>query len=147
MKTLLGALAILAVAACHDATGPGVTLDNAEGRWNQANISNYMFTVKVNCFCGHTAPIRVTVQDDVPVQVVFADSTSVAADTTAYHEFLTIDRIFDVLRSSLQQNPATFTADYDGATGYPRSVSIDPQKTVADDELGIQITSFVTTTP
>ena len=142
MKPLLGALAMMLVAACHDSTGIGQDLGNAKARWDQSGIAKYTFTVKISCFCGTIAPIRVTVVNDVPTSVVFADSTAVAADTTQYRSYLTIDRIFTVIQGSLDQNPSKFVASYDGATGYPKTVTIDPKATVADDELGIQVMSL-----
>lgn len=143
-RALLGAAAVLVLAACHDSVSVErvQTLDDAQARWQQVGIQNYTFVVRLNCFCANTAPVRVTVANGVPTSAVFADSTNVAADTATYHSYLTVDRIFAVIRSELQQNPAQFTADYDAATGYPKAVNIDPKAMIADDEIGIQVTAL-----
>ena len=144
MNARLGALAIVLVAACHDSVGIEENLDSAQARWNQSSIKSYTFTFKLSCFCAPAnEAIRVTVANDVPTAIVFADSTNVTADTTSLRNYLTIDRIFTTIHGKLQQNPAKFDAAYDAATGYPKTVTIDPSATAADDELGIQVTSLV----
>jgi uncharacterized protein DUF6174 len=109
-KALAGALVVLLSAACHDSTGITQSLDDAEARWQQMHITNYTFTVAVQCFCNATAPVRVTVVNNVPTSVVFAKFVASYDATTGYPHSVEIDPKATVADDELALQITSFAA-------------------------------------
>jgi hypothetical protein len=115
----------------------------AQRRWTAAGLANYDFTAQRLCFCGDavTRPVTVRVRGGSFAGIAYADSGT-AADTSLFHDFLTMDRLFAFLRQELDATPDTLVADYDPQLGYPTSAFVDPHFGIADDEFSLHVSAL-----
>jgi hypothetical protein len=114
----------------------------AEARWTAAALRNYDFQIRRSCFCGSVPLIAVTVRNGVPTSAIDVD-TGMPIDTAQFSDFLTVDRVFALLREYTDREPATFNATYDAQLGFPQQVYIDPVRNAVDEELSIVISALV----
>ncbi|MEP7328147.1 MAG: DUF6174 domain-containing protein [Betaproteobacteria bacterium] len=68
-------------------------------------------------------------------------TTGVALPTAQISNFLTVNQLFDRIRTLLGTKNAQVTVTYDAGSGYPRNAFLDPSPNVADDEI-----TYVTST-
>ena len=115
----------------------------ARARWRAAAIASYDFEFQRVCFCTQEAVERVTisVRHGQFAALVSTDSGT-PVDTMLFQDFLTMDRLFETTQRLLAAGPASFTASYDAALGYPMVVAVDPVARIADDEVTYQVLSL-----
>jgi len=135
--------AILLVTACAGSpVGPslewGRALQVASDRWAAAAITDYTYTYSRGCFCPPLA-LRVTVREGAVIAI-----HDLVADTAHVAPFAdwTVEALHARIAEGLVQLPAAFSAEYDPATGVPRSASFDPIANAVDDEWGFSVTGF-----
>ena len=132
--------------SCQDSTG---TVDgelrpvhftnvrDAEARWRARNISSYSLLQQRVCFCIFGANVyRVTVQNGAITSI--ADTTTkqeLHADLRA--SFLSVDGLFDEIRKLEAQRNDRLEIAYDSLFGYPRLISVDISRNIADEEYTI----------
>lgn len=91
----------------------------------------------MSCFCmtDYTRPITYKVVDGV-VQTgsltYSDDNTTVSSDITM--NFYTVEGAFDLIDSAIEEHVTSLMVSYDELTGYPKSVSIDYNEMIADEE-------------
>jgi hypothetical protein len=112
----------------------------SEAKWNKLNISNYEFTLRVNCFCPQevAGPHIIKVVNDT-IQSVNGQPF----DPTTMGLLMTVDALFTFVGKSIDRKPYQKRITYNSQFGYPESVYFDFEKTMADEEIGYQITGFV----
>jgi len=118
-------------------------LSRAQSRWHAAAIQDYSFEFQRGCFCIPTATraVIVTVRQATVANLTYVDDGT-PADTSLFRDFLTVDRYFAFIRQTVDQQPASLAATYDGAIGYPNSVDVDFRTGVADDEFSFRMSRF-----
>jgi len=83
----------------------------------------------------YTRPITYKVVDGV-VQTgsltYSDDNTTVSSDITM--NFYTVEGAFDLIDSAIEEHVTSLMVSYDELTGYPKSVSIDYNEMIADEE-------------
>jgi hypothetical protein len=138
LRPTIQLLAVCLVATC--ARSPfdqhADDLAGAQARWQGAGISSYDFDLQRVCFCvpEATGPVTISVRNGAFTAIVRTDSGT-AVDTLLFQDYLTMDRVFVTTRRFLDARPASFTASYDTALGFPTSVAVDPIARAVDDEL------------
>lgn len=144
-ETILVAVTLVLASAC---TEPAVVkwerdLAAAQARWQAAGILDYEMDLVRLCYCvqEHTMPVTVTVRGGEYVSLVYLDSGGVA-DTTLFRQYLTMDRIFTLLQDVVATEPAAFRAEYNPGLGFPVLVTVDPDRSVIDEEFTIQMLAF-----
>jgi hypothetical protein len=122
-------------------------LSAARMRWRTAAISSYDFDLEKSCFCIQEAlgPVTISVRNG-QFAGIFSTDGGTAVDTMLFQEFLTMDRVFETTQRLLDSRPASFTASYDAALGFPTTVAVDPNAQAVDDELTYQVLSLRPTT-
>jgi hypothetical protein len=121
-------------------SGENEDLSANQAKWNKINISNYQFTLRINCFCPQevAGPHVIKVVADTIASV--NDQTY---DPSTMNYLMTIDELFAYIGRSLDGNPYQKNITYNSIYGYPESVYFDFVKTMVDEEIGYQITGFV----
>jgi len=114
-------------------------LSLSEARWNKMNISNYEFTLRINCFCPQevAGPHVIKVVADT-----IASVNDQAYDPSTMDYLMTIDELFAYIGRSLDGNPYQKNITYNWIYGYPESVYFDFEKTMVDEEIGYQVSGF-----
>ena len=131
------ALALPEAAAAVD---PGIAngtaqekLDAAKSRWRATGIRSYRFRVSRICFCGPptTTPAVITVRRGHPVD-----------PPRRLRRVATIWRLFSVVQNAIDARVDGLTARYGRVRGIPRSIAVDPERNLADEEVGYEVDRF-----
>ena len=114
-------------------------LSRNQATWNGKMISNYEFTLTVNCYClpARIGPHIVKVAGDKIISV-----NNLPYDITKTGELMTINQLFGFIKTSITKNPYRNTIEYNSTYGYPQNVYFDFNQQIADEEIGYQISSF-----
>jgi len=108
-----------------------VALSQARDRWNAAGLSDYTYTYRPQCFCVPSA-IEVTVVNG-------AVQSHLVLEGELFGEFLSIEDLFGFIDDALARQPFSIDVEYDGSLGYPRSVWVDYEQNMADEEMGYTV--------
>lgn len=136
-------LALAAVAACGDGTGPGgrdaLRLVGELAKWQSERPSSYRYDFHRSCFClaSVTAPVRLSVTGAAVTEVVSLATApswpyAVSLDPQYYP---TVEQLFEVIAEAIRADVYRLEVDYDEALGYPRRIVIDRDVNTVDDEL------------
>jgi len=97
----------------------------AEQRWRAAGLRSYALRYEVRCFCGGPiGPRRVEVR-----QGRFVRGS------------VSVEDLFATVRRELEYRPAQMSVTY-GVYGVPRTIAVDGDFAVADDEVTYRVTGF-----
>lgn len=97
--------------------------------------TDYSYVLRVSCFCPDVDPVLVTVEDG---QVVSAVDKKTGDDASKYRR-LTIDDVIDAANKADAQGAARLDVRWRDGEAYPRSVYIDQDRMMADEEIGYSI--------
>jgi len=130
--------ALLIVSFCNRSNNSDEFSVN-ESKWYGKNIDNYEFTLRINCFCPQErlGPHLIKVVNDEIVSV-----NNQPYDPAATGELMTIDELFTFVEAGIDGNPYRKTIEYNSTYGYPQYVYFDYSKTMADEEIGYQLSDF-----
>ncbi|WP_428262885.1 DUF6174 domain-containing protein [Haliangium sp.] len=145
LRTCLLALCLVAATGCIiDGGGGGETeqdrLDNALTQWNEAAISDYVYTYRKLCFCAEEDNHTMTLEVNRGVVVRAFDE--VDRLTRDPRNFDSVNDLFDLIQNLIDQQPDELTITYDPDLGYPTYISFDVYNT-ADEELTIETSDLV----
>ena len=116
-------------------------LESARDRWEDADIDDYTFTIRRSCFCPpeYIGPYRIMVRAG-RITGVMVDGRSVSAQQ---FQVPTVAALFDQLAEAYSSGAAEVRASYDARIGHPVEIWIDQDRSMADEETGFTISSFV----
>ncbi len=120
-------------------------LDLHRALWNAAAIHDYSMSFQRLClFCSveFLIPVRITVRGDTINEVTDLDTGAPVAEP-APGAFLTIEGVFAAIQGAIDQRAAEIDVSYNGMFGYPTDVSIDPSRSLFNDDTQFQIREFV----
>lgn len=109
----------VALAACHDSTGPTTDLMQTRIRWAQHGPEAYQLAVSNTCFCPWETmgPVNVTVVNGVAQSRVYVQTGETVPE--AYAQFFpSVDGLFAYIDHALQHGPPV-DARFDPTLGYP----------------------------
>ncbi|MDH3190645.1 MAG: DUF6174 domain-containing protein, partial [Acidimicrobiia bacterium] len=118
----------------------------ASSRWTAAGLTDYRYAVEYHCECpvSTSGPFEITIRNGqfwsaaVPPGGGFQDS--------ALYDALTIDQVLDLIDRAIQDGTDVEVV-YDGGTGQPLHVMIDPEAVAVDGGLAFSITPLVVLAP
>ena len=122
-------------------------------KWQAKRLQSYTFTLQRSCFCtpDYTTPMLVTVQGG-KVASAMTESRAVTLNpdgseapptmVDVKERAMTIDQLFNEIKQAIDNGAATIDVKYDTVWGYPRSISIDLDKRIADEELAFTISGL-----
>lgn len=119
-------------------------LTTARTRFATPPRPTYSFTWTQSCFCSAdtTRPMRVTVTNGAITSAVFVDSQQ-PVDGTIRANLKTIDGVFAMIQSAIDQDFDEVAVMYDAQVGYPRSVSLNPAQGAADAGMSLTLSDVV----
>jgi hypothetical protein len=108
-------------------------------KWKKLNISDYEFTLRVNCFC--------TLETAGPHNIVVKNNTiqtvnGVSYDPTKHFSVTTIDQLFVIIDDNLAKSPFSKTLEYDSKYHFPSNIYFDISQMIADEEIGYTVSQF-----
>ena len=120
-------------------------LDAARARWAAAAPLHYQFLLRRWCEClpEATRLMRVEVRRPHPMSagplgeraeaVTFVEGGG-AVPENARPPALTVDQLFALIQDAIDRRAVRITIEYDASLGYPRSIAVDYDERIADEE-------------
>jgi Family of unknown function (DUF6174) len=137
---LIIAFAALAMGCSDDPTGPKQSeLDAARRVWATNGYTSYQFTIRMDCFCPVTDPIRAVVVNDSLVRATII-ATGESVDP---HYVRSIKALFDFIGQGIANHAAVLRVTYDPNLGFPREIIYDGAANTADDEINFTVSDVV----
>ncbi len=110
-------------------------LNAAEARWDREGPTSYAYTLNRACFCGFEGPVRISVENDVVVDVrVIATDEVLPAESWQWYP--SIRELFAILDDAIELPAGKVTVTFDATLGYPKEAYIDWYSNAIDDEIG-----------
>lgn len=139
---ILMGLILAGLAACDDATGPGIELELARARWAQHGPPSYTITVARLCECLETGPVEVTVRNGVIESRTLTRNG--APVPSSYAElFPSVEGLFEQIENAQRTRVARLDVAFHPTYGYPARIEIDHSRPAVDDEVTYVATNLV----
>jgi hypothetical protein len=108
--------------------------------WNEKNISNYTYSLRINCFCvtERVGPHMIKVVNN---KITTVNGQPYNPDVTG--TLPTVTELFEIIKLKLAQKPYQQNIKYDPVLGYPTEVHFDMDQRIADEEVGYIIESLI----
>ena len=140
--SLLHACALFAVGSgCSNPLGPQEDeIAEAVGRWDVADVEDYVFEFQRLCFCGGETirRIRIDVRSGAVTGAIYVDDGSPVGDE--YRQGIpTIETLFEEIQDAIDREAHSLDASYHSALGYPTSVEIDYIENAVDEEMAFNV--------
>ena len=119
-------------------------LDSHRIMWETAGITDYRIRFQrlcLNCSVEFLVPVHITVREGV-IEAVTDVDTGQPVDPEVTGTYQTIDELFDIIQSAIDQNAAVIDVDYDGVLGYPNNANLDLSRSQFNDDIGFEIRDF-----
>lgn len=112
-------------------------LDAAKTLWQAQNMSTYNYTFQRSCECPpqRQLPKLVEVVDGLVVAIDGSPVETTGPNSLSLDEAPTLDGLFTIIQDAINENAFRVGITYDEQYGYPTSIGIDYDETVADEEL------------
>ena len=141
---LLAAALVVAVPIAAGQEGPVHTTDpdiasgkeqralsSARKEWKARGVPSYVYGLTVSCFCPPTTDVKIVVRKGRPTK----------ATPTKLLPQATVPRLFYTIQRAIDRKVAKLVVTY-GKRGVPRSIFIDSETYVADEEVGYIVRGF-----
>jgi hypothetical protein len=119
-------------------TDPAITngskqraLTGARKDWKVQGVSSYSYLLTVSCYCPPVTEFKVVVRKGSPA----------AKAAREHKEQATVPRLFRTIQRAIDDKVAKLAVSY-GPRGVPRSIYIDRDKRIADEEVGYIVRRF-----
>ena len=114
-------------------------VDDYFKKWNRLGITDYEFTLRVNCFCTSetVGPHKILVKKNSIVSV-----NGIPYDPNTHYSVKTIEQLFTYIQKTLAEKPVQKTLAFDAQYFYPTNVYFDMSEMIADEEIGYIVTDF-----
>ncbi len=139
LKGLICSIALLSLTllSCGKSRSPvNSTTSDHKALWASHATPAYVVEQARSCFCpGPHGFIRLTVVGNKIVKGVESES-NYPLTIDELKRYKTIDELFEFIDEVEKYQPEIFQVKYDSIFGYPRSVYVDWNREVADEEIG-----------
>jgi hypothetical protein len=113
--------------------------DDNYKKWTKLGITDYEFTLRVNCFC--------TVETVGPHKIVVKKNAIVTVNGKPYDpntnvSVKTIEQLFVYIQKTIAEKPVQQTLAFDPQYYFPTNIYFDISEMIADEEIGYVITEF-----
>jgi hypothetical protein len=144
------AVALVALTACTGGTSvpektpEEIELDGARTMFQQNMPADYSFHWRESCECTQetAAEMLITVTNGSISSAIYVE-TEQAVPAGVRSRLVTIDGVFDKIQDAIDEDAHAITIEYDTELGFPKSVAIDYDAQVADEELSLTISDVV----
>jgi hypothetical protein len=132
---LASVVLLSSLVGCSDSTSP-VSLALNRARWEKQNLHDYIYTGRKSCFCPDAGKeVYVMVLSDT----VFSARVVGTAVELPKGEWLTVDQLFDLARSSYGAEYENVRVEYHPELGHPTLIDLSCDRTILDCGLRLEI--------
>ncbi len=119
-------------------------LDINRKKWESEMVSSYNFSFQWSCFClpDYVAQVNITVRENRIHGAAFVEGDIPIPLEVAKERYRTMEGLFNLLQSAIDENAETISVTYHPELGYPTEVWIDYDERIADEERGFTIHSL-----
>ncbi len=105
-------------------------------KWNSKQMNNYDFTMGIDCYCPseRVGPHLVGVKNNVLTTI-----NNLPYDEAKQGKIMTINELFEYIKTSDAKKPFKKEVLYDSTNGYPKYVYYDFVENISDEEVGYYI--------
>jgi hypothetical protein len=134
-------------AGCGSGAGtlPGApdTLATARALWTRSHPASYRYQLRISAFAppSVTQPVIVEVHNGVPFSITPVNPGE-PIDATTMAKYDTVEELFSVIEDAVSRSAESLSASYDATYGFPKETWIDYSRSIADEELGFQVSNF-----
>ncbi len=116
-------------------------LQKHKALWEAKTNGSYQITFQQSCFCPqeYTQPFRLTVANGDIIKAIDKDNKPVQKQTM--EAIQTVEQVFAMLNKATK-SAELIAVQYDSEFGYPKSVFIDHEQMMADEEVRISLSGF-----
>ena len=134
--------AMFTFTSCSSMVGPREELASARMRWAQRAPASYSITLRRGCEClpETIGPATITVSNGA-ISVNYT-STGASVPKVYATAFPDVEGMFDLIENAQKNKYYKVDVEYDSELGYPTLISIDINKQMVHDELGIYVQDF-----
>lgn len=128
---------------CAGKSSVQVLLEQSQQKWAEQGIDSYGYQLQISCFCPPdvTQPVIVTVRGGATTSIINAVN-STPVENGRFEKYSTVDKLFDIISTAIENNAAEISVSYDEKFGYPTRIYIDSIKQAIDDEIAYNISGF-----
>ena len=108
-------------------------------RWAERGYTNYVFTLRMDCFCAINGPVNVLVVADSARKVTL----QAMGEVLDAPWIPTIKKLFDIIDEDIARHAPVIRVTYDPTLGYPAEIVSDPIANAIDDEVTYTVTNVV----
>lgn len=135
--TIISLSISLAVMSCGN-SGRSVesTISGPRMLWAKHATSSYVIEQTRICFCvdaGYYVQVTV-VNNEIVKGIHLEDSTLLVEED--FRPYKTVEELFGFIDEAVRKKPAVLRVTYDPIYGYPRSIFVDKNLDMADEEIG-----------
>ena len=114
-------------------------VDENYKRWTKLGITDYEFTLRVNCYCTieTVGPHKITVKKNKLESV-----NGKPYDSNTHYSVKTIEQLFDYIQKTLADKPVRKTLEFDPQYFFPTNIYFDISEMIVDEEIGYVLTAF-----
>lgn len=100
-------------------------LDAARSTWRAQKVADYRIRVALSCFCPEDIrrPVTLTIRGGKPLKA-----------PEHLRDVASVTRLFRTVQAAIDDKVAMLDVRYDTRRGFPRQVSIDRSRMIADEE-------------
>ena len=127
-----------------DNSGPNLTrmeLSTAMEKWDNKNFNNYEYTLDVSCYCIYEGPNNIEIKNNVLFRVN-GKSVTLEQLQNEYWDVKTIEQLFNIIDLKLEDDPFSYSLQFDENYGYPIVIYFDMDEMIADEEISYTISNF-----
>ena len=127
-----------------DTLGPnptGMELSTAMEKWDNKNFNNYEYSLDVSCYCIYDGPNNIEIKNN-DLFKVNGESVTLEQLQNEYWDVKTIEELFNIIDSKLEDDPFSYSLQFDENYGYPIDIYFDMDEMIADEEIGYTISNF-----
>lgn len=108
-------------------------------KWLSFDVCNYSFTRRISCFCTdeYTAPKSIQIENG---KVILIDNDSPESDEL--DDYQTVHALFKSIHELHQKSVNELNVTYDETYGFPKTLYIDYDSLIADDEYSYIFSDF-----
>jgi|SRR6186713_2418201 len=142
MRYLLVAIVLSTLAACAHLT-PLEQVESAHDRWKASGIQDYDFTLDIYSLMGGApcasgrGPIDVQVRSGQTVKF-----GTCSPDVRLVQQFGTVPRIFETIRTNLNERPPRYLVRFNSSLGYPEYIDADYFRFATDSTARYTVKDF-----
>lgn len=151
-RSIVAAVAALALAGCDGPTGPDWSefvagADAAEARWRATGPLHYVLTQERECTCPaeERGPVRIEVTRSGATETVASMTYvegNVPVPAAQQQYFLPVTGLFELIREAARAKVPTLQVTYGSTLGYPSRIQINWVAETAEDDVVYTVTAL-----